>query len=130
MDIFFDNPNDPPVPPDEVAIRSLTVQPYEDRRRVVVDFEITPFQEKPNLEIDVHNQEGNLVATFSVVEAIEHKMSFTLHLREEAPGGGYTLSMVVFYTDLASLDEEEGTIGDILIENKRIAASSQITFSI
>jgi hypothetical protein len=130
MDIFFDNPNDPPVPPDEVAIRNLTVKPYEDGRRVAVDFEITPFQEKPNLEIDVHNKNGDLVATFSVVEAIEPKMSFTLHLREESPRGGYTLSMVVFYTDLAAMDEEQGTIGDILIENKRITDSSQITFSI
>ena len=130
MDIFFDNPNDPPVPPEEMAIRSLTVNPYEDRRRVAVDFEITPFEQRPNMEIDLHNQEGNLVATFSVVEAIEHKMSFTLHLREEDPGGEYTLTMVVFYTDLSGLEAEEGTIGDILIEKKHIVASNKTKFSI
>ncbi len=131
MDIFFDNPNDLPVPPEEMAIRKLTVQPYEDGRRVAVDFEITPFQEKPNMEIDVRNSKDLLVATLSVVEAIEHKMSFTLHLREETPGGEYTLKMDVFYTDLSSMDDdEESKIGDILIENKRIVASSTLTFSI
>mgnify|MGYP006958008901 CR=1 FL=1 len=130
MDIFFDNPNDPPVPPEEMAIRSLEVKPYEDGRRVAIDFEITPFQERPNLEIDVHNQEGRLVSTFSVVEAIEHKMSFTLHLREQSPGGEYLLKMEVFYTDLSPLKAEEGTIGDILIENKNIVATNQIRFSI
>ena len=82
------------------------------------------------MEIDLHNQEGNLVATFSVVEAIEHKMSFTLHLREEDPGGEYTLTMVVFYTDLSGLEAEEGTIGDILIEKKHIVASNKTKFSI
>ena len=130
MDIFFDNPNDPPVPPEEMAIRSLEVKPYEDKRRVAIDFEITPFQERPNLEINVRNQAGRQVSTLSVVEAIEHKMSFTLHLREESPGGEYLLTMEVFYTDLSPLDAEEGTIGDILIENKNIVASSQVKFSI
>lgn len=130
MDIFFDNPDDPPVPPEEMAIRSLTVQPYEDGRRVAVDFEITPFKQRPNLEIDVHNQNGALTATFSVVEAIEHKMSFTLHLREETPGGEYSLSMIVFYTDLSPLEEDEGTISEILIENKHIVASTETKFSI
>ncbi len=130
MDIFFDNPNDPPVPPEEMAIRSLEVKPYEDKRRVAIDFEITPFQERPNLEINVRNQADRQVSTLSVVEAIEHKMSFTLHLREESPGGEYLLTMEVFYTDLSPLDAEEGTIGDILIENKNIVASSQVKFSI
>lgn len=130
MDIFFDNPNDPPVPPEEMAIRSLEVKPYEDGRRVAIDFEITPFQERPNLEIDVRNQEGRLVTTFSVVEAIEHKMSFTLHLREESPGGEYLLTMEVFYNDLGSIEAEEGTIGDILIENKNIVANKQVKFSV
>lgn len=130
MDIFFDNPNDPPVPPEEMAVRSLVVKPYQDGRRVAIDFEITPFQKRPNLEIEVRNQEGQLVSTFSVVEAIEHKMSFTLHLREKSPGGEYVLNMELFYTDLSPLDEEEGTIGDILIENKNIVATNQVTFSI
>lgn len=130
MDIFFDNPNDPPVPPEDMEIRSLEVKPYEDGRRVAIDFEITPFQERPNLEIEVRNQAGRQVSTLSVVEAIEHKMSFTLHLREESPGGEYLLTMEVFYTDLSPLEAEEGTIGDILIENKNIVANSQVKFSV
>lgn len=130
MDIFFDNPNDPPVPPEEMEIRSLEVKPYEDGRRVAIDFEITPFQERPNLEINVHNEAGRQVSTLSVVEAIEHKMSFTLHLREESPGGEYLLTMEVFYTDLSPLEAEEGTIGDILIENKNLVANTQVKFSV
>lgn len=130
MDIFFDNPNDPPVPPEEMEIRSLVVKPYEDGRRVAIDFEITPFQERPNLEINVHNEAGRQVSTLSVVEAIEHKMSFTLHLREESPGGEYLLTMEVFYTDLSPLEAEEGTIGDILIENKNLVANTQVKFSV
>ncbi len=130
MDIFFENPNDKPVPPEEMVIRSLTAQPYEDGRRIKVDFEITPFLERPNLEIDIHNQDGKLAATLSVVEAIENKMTFTMHLREAQPTGEYTLSMVLFYTDLSPMDEEESTIKDILIENKRVLDSQQTKFNI
>ena len=130
MDIFFDNPNDPPVQPEEMAIRSLVSKPYEDGRRVRIDFEITPFVEYPNLEIEVHNQAGQLAASLSVVEAVENNMTFTLHLREAQPGGDYTLSMTLFYTDLSPLEEEESTIKDILIENKRVVDHKQINFSI
>jgi len=130
MDIFFDNPNDPPVPPEEVKIRRLTAKPYADGHRVAVDFEITPFEEKPNIEITVTNKEGQDVATFSVLEAIENKMSFTLHLRESNPGGDYSLRMELYYTDLAALEDEETAIKDILLDNRKIITEDQLNFSI
>jgi hypothetical protein len=130
MDIFFDNPDDPPVPPEDVKIRSLSIEPYEDGRRVAVELEITPFTEKPNIEIGVFNQDEDVVATFSVLEALEHKMTFTLHLREPNPGGNYVLKMHLFYTDLAALEDEETPIKDILLENKRIIARAQSEFTI
>lgn len=132
MDIFFSDPEDMPVPPDKVEIRTLTASPYEDGRRVAVDFEITPFQQRPNIEITVTNQEDSQVSTFSVVEAIENQMSFTLHLREANPGGRYHLHMQVFYTDMESLEEgdDKSLIKDILLENKQVVATAQTDFKI
>ena len=130
MDIFFDNPNDLPVAPEDVRIRKLNASPYEDGRRVTVDFEITPFKVKPNMEMAVFNQAEQFVATFSVLEAIENKMSFTLHLREKSPGGKYTLKMIVFYTDLSALEDQETPIKDIILKNKQIMDRSQTEFTI
>lgn len=130
MNIFFDNPNDTPVPPDEVKIRSLKAAPYEDHRRVAVEFEITPFEEKPNIEISVTNAEGRTVATFSVLEAIENRMSFTMHLREPNPIGAYTLKMLVYYTDLSALEDEKTPIKDLLLDTKKVVTEAEASFSI
>jgi len=131
MDLFFTDPKDVPQPPENIEIRQLSAKPFPDGKRVAVEFELTPFQQRPNIEIGVTNQEGRVVSSFSVVEAIENKMSFTLHLREPNPHGAYLVDMQVFYTDMAELEEEsEQLIKEILLENKRTIATSQIHFEI
>ena len=42
MDIFFQDPTDIPLPPEEVRIRELTAEPWPDGRRVRVYVELTP----------------------------------------------------------------------------------------
>jgi hypothetical protein len=131
MDIFFEDPSDVPLPPDQIEVRELTGQPNQDGNRVLVKFEITPFQDRPNIEITLKNQAGDQVAGFSVVEAIENKMDFTLHVREAQPQGAYTLTMHVIYTDLSTLDEAEGPpIQETLAKSKRVVATAETTFEI
>jgi len=114
-----------------MEIRKLDIQLYEDNRRARIAFEISPFLQRPNIEISVKNQKGQQVSQLSVVEAIENTMEFTLHLREPNPGGNYTLEMQIFYTDLTGLDEEEGPpIKDMLLENKKVVAAQQAHFHI
>lgn len=131
MDIFFDNPNDVPLPPDQIEIRELSGTPNEEGSRVVVRFEITPFQERPNIEASLLNSESRQVAAFSVVEAIENKMDFTLHLRGTETSGKYTLLLEVIYTDLSTLDDAEGPpIQETINKTKRVVASKKTTFEI
>jgi hypothetical protein len=131
MDIFFNDPSDVPLPPDQIEVRELTGQPNQDGSRVLVRFEITPFQDRPNIEITLTNQAGEKVAGFSVVEAIENKMDFTLHVREPQPKGNYTLSMQVIYTDLSTLDEAEGPpLQETLAKSKRVVATAQTIIKI
>jgi len=131
MDLFFTNSNDVPLPPDKVEIRELSASPLEDGKRVTVTFELTPFQQRPNIEIQVTNQENRPVGSFSVVEAIDHKMSFTLHIRESHPQGTYLIDMQVFYTEVPPADDDnEDLIKDILLEKKNIVATRQHRFEI
>jgi hypothetical protein len=131
MDIFFNDPTDVPLPPDQVEIRKLTAVPNEEGSRVLLNFELTPFQERPNIEISVRNQTGKETASLSVVEAIEHKMDFTLHMKEPDPRGSYTLSMEVFYTDLSPFDQPEGPpFKEELDKNKKVVARTEIQFEI
>lgn len=127
MDIFFNDPNDVPLPPDQIEIRELSAKPNPDGSRMLVNFEITPFQERPNIELSLNNQAGKEVASVSVVEAIENRMEFTLHVREPQPYGPGTLSMQVFYTDLSTLDQPDGPpIKETLAKNKKVVASTKI----
>lgn len=117
MDIFFSDPNDVPVPPEEVRIRELEAKPWPDGQRVAIRFQVTPFQERPNIEMKIFDANGKEVSELSVVEALESKMEFTMHLREPKPEGVYKVRMRVFYTDLDQFEDEdsdEQTAGEIL----------------
>jgi hypothetical protein len=97
MDIFFTDPNDIPLPPEEVRIRSFRVEPWPDKRRVRVLLEFTPFQKGPNSEIEIHNADGDEVASLTIIETINPKMDLTIHLRGGEPSGLYTASIMVYY---------------------------------
>jgi hypothetical protein len=100
MDIFFQDPEDIPLPPDEVRIRTLQAEPWPDRRRVLVYLELTPFQQKPNAEINVVDENGEEVTNLSIIETINPKMEFTIHLRTPQTGGEYRVSSKVYYTQM------------------------------
>lgn len=117
MDIFFNDPSDIPVPPEEVKIRELEAKPWPDGQRVAIKFRMTAFQKRPNIEIKIFNSSGTEVAELSVVEALESNMEFTMHLREPKPEGTYKVQMKVFYADLehfANEGNDEKTAGEIL----------------
>ena len=97
MDIFFQDPSDIPLPPDEIQIRELRAEPYPDGRRVRIYLEITPFQQRPNCEISVTDEHGEVVASLSIIESIDAKMDFTVHLKGEQPSGKFTVTSDIYY---------------------------------
>lgn len=129
-DIFFTEAGEAPVPPDEVRIRELDAQPRPDGRRIKVHTELTPFQKRPNIEVLIHNAIGAEVAAVSVVEAIDSKMDFTMHLREPQTGGHYTLSMNVFYADVEAAQGSAPSAGEMLRGAKTLVDQRQVVFDI
>jgi hypothetical protein len=107
MDIFFQDPTDIPLPPDEVNIRELRAEPYPDGRRVRIILEITPFQNRPNCEIIVTNENGEVVASLSIIESIDAKMDFTVHLKGEKPAGKFSVSTDIYYYEDDQTSEDE-----------------------
>jgi hypothetical protein len=134
MDLHFQDPTDIPLPPDEVRIRELRAEPWPDGRRVRILLELTPFQKHPNGEILITGESGEEVASLSIIESIDHKMDFTIHLRLAKPAGQFTVSTKIFYyqdeeppqkSDPASAKEEFHLPTDI-----KIVDQDQTTFSI
>jgi len=99
MDIFFSEPGEIPLPPDEVRIRDLEVEPYPDGRRVRVKIELTPCLKKPSGEIKIVDGAGATVSTANFIEAITPKLELTMHLRSTDPNGEYKILLIVFYSD-------------------------------
>ncbi|HSH03145.1 MAG TPA: hypothetical protein VLL52_11550 [Anaerolineae bacterium] len=94
---FFDDPFESPKPRHEVRIKQLGLYIYPDQRRVAVGFELTPFLEKPSIEVKVVNAEGVSAGSMNVIEAFQTNFSLTMHLRDKAPTSPYHLRAILYY---------------------------------
>ena len=133
MEIFFTDSDEAPVPPDEVRIRSLVAEPYPDGKRVKVSFSVNPFQQRPNIEINILEPGGEPVAELSVVEALEPSMDFTMHIRQSDPVGEYTTKMRLFYSDIDAYDQDnprKEAAADILEKTGKTIDTAETQFSI
>ena len=98
MDFFLPEDHLQRATPEETRITTLTAEPYPDGYRLRVNIEMTPFQQRPHLEVmlrDAHNEE---VASSSIVEPLGWKIEFTMHIRGEL-NNPYTLEAKLFYPD-------------------------------
>jgi hypothetical protein len=86
-----------PRPRAEVRFTSVSIAPLPDGRRMRLSFGLTPFAERPNVELTVTNAAGLEVANFSLVEAMDTAFDFTVHLRGPLPAGPHTLRLELFY---------------------------------
>lgn len=87
-----------PQPRERVKIESVQVIPYPDRFRVWVEVKVTPFRERPNLLLTLHDDHDKIVAELNVIETMHANMEFTMHLRGvDAPAGAYALTVEMFY---------------------------------
>jgi hypothetical protein len=125
MDIFFQDPTAIPLPPKEVRIKSLRAEPWPDNRRVRVTLEVTPFQKRPNGEVNISSPLGEEVASVSIIESIVPRMEFTMHLRGENPAGEYRLSATLFY-----LPEAEGQANSSEERQRLVVDEMSVTFEI
>ncbi len=130
MDIFFTDPTEIPLPPDEIRIRSLRAEPWPDGMRVRVYFEIDPFQKRPNAEIRILDEEDEELASLNVIETMDRKMEFTMHMRRGDPRGRFQVDAVLFYSEPVAT--EEGTEADTAPPASQVTVvdRARATFSI
>jgi hypothetical protein len=128
MDIHFTDLSEVPLPPGEVRIRTLAVEPYPDGKRLRLSLELTPFQKPPSGEVFVTDMFGNQVAAASIIEAIEATMQLTLHLRTPDPQGEYTARLIIFYSDEIDTVTEGDQI--VAMPARKIVDEKQVTFAL
>ena len=95
---FFDDPTRGPVPREDVRFKGLGLYMYEDQLRVAVGFDITPFRERPNIDVSLRDDEGGEVASLHVIEALEPNFNLTMHFRDAAVSDVCEVEAVLYYT--------------------------------
>jgi hypothetical protein len=113
---LYDESEEVPVPRarDEVRFTSVTVKPYTDGRRIKLNFGLTPFLERPSVDMAVTNSEGREVAALSLIEAMDTEFDFTVHLRGPEPRGEHTLQLTLFYLET----DEPGAARQVVDEHR------------
>lgn len=107
--ISFSDPDDIPLPPDEVEIRNLNAEPYEDGKRVQIYLTFTPFQKNPSADIKIFDNQDKEVASVNIIETIDPDTKITLHLPQKASPGEYRVRAKAFYLE-HNLDPEAETV--------------------
>ena len=98
MDFFLPEDHLQRAVPEETRITSLTATPYPDGYRLRVNIEITPFQQRPHLEVVLNDADNEEIASTSIIEPLGWKIEFTMHIRGEL-NNPYTLEARLFYPD-------------------------------
>ena len=99
MDFFFPEDNLQRMVPEETRITGLNAEPYPDGYRLRVNIEVTPFQKRPHIEVQLSDADGSEVASTSIVEPMTWKLEFTMHIRDDELNNPYTLEARLFYPD-------------------------------
>jgi hypothetical protein len=103
---LFTPPEDA-LPPGEVRFSGLKVEQWPDGLRVRVHVDITPFQKRPDLEATILDAAGKEIANTLIIETLENRLVFTMHLHPESPGQQLTLKATLSYQDIGTVDEGE-----------------------
>jgi hypothetical protein len=119
---LYDEDEEIPVPvaKADVRITEAMARPHPDGRRVRLDFKLTPFLERPSVDIAVQNLMGDVVATLSLIEAMDTEFEFTVHLRGPEPRGEHTVHFTLFYPEN---DAEP-------VASRRVVSEHALTFHI
>jgi hypothetical protein len=120
MDIkFFDDPLERPRPREEVRIRQIGLYLYPDLRRLVFGVELTPFVERPSIEVMITNAEGAPAGSLHVIESLTPNFSLTMHLRDRETTNPYGLTAIVYYSwpDRERIEVDRQTVSFELIEH-------------
>lgn len=118
MDLFFQDPHEIPLPPEEVRLRELRAEPWPDSRRVKIYLEVDPFQKRPSAEVSITDVAGDEVASVHILESMTRKMEFNMHLRGTDPGAEYTVLAVLYFEKAPTA---EGTAEAMVIDRRQVS---------
>jgi hypothetical protein len=107
MYLQIEDPSEIPLPPEDVRVKAVELQPYPDGRRVRRMLNLTPFQSPPNLSISVTDAREQEVSSLSIIGATEATMSLTIHIRDPEVEEPLSVHLAVAYEEQGIVDQWE-----------------------
>ncbi len=107
MELPFLEEGEVPLPPEQVRVRSLLAEPYPDGVRIRLRLALTPFLERPNIDIELRNPQGSESGSVAVIESMDATLSMTVHLRDDPQPGTYRAVATVGYPEHGTVDSAE-----------------------
>lgn len=105
-----------PLPPEDMRILELKAEPVQDNGptrlptgglRLRVYVEVTAFQQRPYLEVTLNGADGHEIASVSIIEPMQRKNVFTMHVRGPQQTGKFVLSARLFYPEKPDSDRRD-----------------------
>ncbi len=127
MDFFLQEPEEGRLPPESVRLRDLHITPHPNGDKVKINLELSPFKQRPNIELTIFDPSGTEVAHSNILETMLKKLEFVMHIRHPIPGGEYRLSVLVYYQKLPEPGEIEV---DLPIPEAMVVDRRESTFSL
>ena len=115
---FFEDPLEGPQSREDVRIEKLGLFLFEDLRRVQVGFALTPFRERPSLQVTITNPQGDEVSSLHVIESLDTNFSLTMHLRDTEPSETYQVTVTLYYATPETERQDIQTISRTLDATK------------
>ena len=104
---FHDDPLSSPRSREEVRFNRLGIYVFEEGRRIAVGFDITPFLERPSIQVTIKNEAEEDAGSLHIIEAMEANFNVTMHLRDENPTKMYQIEAVIYYPVLEENSPDE-----------------------
>jgi hypothetical protein len=108
MDLEFTEGPAAPQPPADMRFVAVSAEPYPDRRRIKLSYEVSPFLQRPSVEIRLLAPDGADLGSITVVDVVGARFSLTAHLRSDLPGAAsIRVVSILGYDDLPEVDRRE-----------------------
>jgi len=105
MEFLFNDPNTERLTPAETRLLNLCAELDSNKKHLRIVLCLTPFQEKPDIELKLTDSTGTEIASTSIIEPVEWNLELILHIRKiVASPGKCTLAASLSYPDLGEVD--------------------------
>lgn len=120
---FFDDPLEGPRSREDVRIKQIGLFLYPEARRLAFGIELTPFRERPSIQVTITNGEGQPAGSLHVIETLTPNFTLNIHLRDSETVNPYTLTAVIYYSHP---EEERVDVDQQTVEFDATVAGEQL----